>query len=192
MKNVILGLSILGAISLTGCANSNVVPNPVGTDCCANVQKLNLEDAPVFENRITTISTRQSVTTVNETEVYVVPSMVIDSKVLFAFNKSALTPEGKRLIAMLAGSVSKDLKKPIQLVGSTDFFGSDAYNSKLAQKRAVVVRDEFVKNGIPANMFSLTTDLNQKDQAVVDSCKGSLKDCVAPDRNTSMLIKLDM
>ena len=183
MKKIILSLSILGALALTGCA-SKVVEK---TGCCANVEQVEIVDGPYIENRITIFDMRPK-----PPEVHVVPSMVIDAKVLFAFNKSVLTPEGKKLIAILADSTSRNLDKPIQLVGSTDFFGTDAYNSKLAQKRAIVVRDEFIKNGIPANMMSLRTHLNPKDQEVIDECKGSLKDCVAPDRNTSMLIKLDM
>lgn len=183
MKKVILSLSVLTVIALSGCASQNVV----STDCCSNIKKLHIEDAPSFDNRLVTVDVRPK-----EPEVHVIPSMTIDSKVLFAFNKAILTQEGKKIIASLADITSRNMEKPIQLVGSTDFFGTDKYNAKLAEKRAIVVRNEFIKNGVPANKIAIKIYLGQKEQEVIDNCKGDVKDCVAPDRNTSMLIKLDM
>lgn len=184
MKKVILSLSVLATLGLVGCANQNVVPND---DCCSHVKKIHIPDGPHFENRITTFDVRPKAP-----EIRVVPSMTIDAKVLFAFDKAILTPEGKRLIASLADSASRNADKSIQLVGSTDFFGTDKYNEKLAEKRAIVVRNEFIKNGVPASKIIIKIYLGQKEQEVIDNCKGDLKECVAPDRNTSMLIRLDM
>lgn len=183
MKKIILSLSVLTVMGLSGCAS----PTIVNEDCCSNAKKLNIDEAPSFDNRTVTVDVRHE-----ETEVHVVPSMTIDAKVLFAFDKAVLTPEGKKIIAQVAGVASKNMVKPIQLVGSTDFFGTDKYNEKLAEKRALVVRTEFIKNGVPADKIAIKIYLGQKEQEVVDNCTGNLKDCVAPDRNTSMLIKLDM
>lgn len=184
MKKIVLSLSMLAVLGMTGCANQNVVPND---DCCANTPKLHLAEPPQFENRITTFDVRPK-----EPEVHVVPSMTIDAKVLFAFDKANLTPQGKNLIAQIADTASRNADKSILLVGSTDFFGTDKYNEKLAEKRAIVVRNEFIKNGVPASKILIKIYLGQKDQEIVDNCHGDLKECVAPDRNTSMLIKLDM
>lgn len=184
MKKVILSLSILSVLGLVGCANQNVVKND---DCCSHNKKLNIADAPYFENRTTTFDVRPKAP-----EVHVIPSMTIDAKVLFEFDKSTLTVDGKKLIASLADSASRNMDKSIQLVGSTDFFGTDKYNEKLAEKRAIVVRNEFIKNGVPASKILIKIYLGQKEQEVIDNCKSDLKECVAPDRNTSMLIRLDM
>lgn len=188
MKKVILGLSFIAVLNLYGCASNNAInANTVSSDCCANVEKLNIAEAPSFDNRILTLDVRAK-----DPEVQVVPSMTIDAKILFEFDKSVLTLKGKRLIATLSDVSSRELNKPIQLVGSTDFFGTDKHNEKLAEKRAIVVRNEFIKNGIPGDKILIKIYLGQREQEIVDNCKVDLKECVAPDRNTSMLIKLDM
>lgn len=185
MKNVVLSLSVITLIGLTGCANtSNVVVND---DCCSHVQKLNIAEAPSFDNRIVTFDVRPK-----EPEIRVVPSMTINAQVLFEFDKAVLTPAGKKVIASVADHAARDMQKSVQLVGSTDFFGTDKHNELLAEKRAIVVRNEFIKNGVPANKIAIKIYLGQKDQDVVDNCKSNLKDCVASDRNTTMLIKLDI
>lgn len=184
MKKTILVLSVLAVMGLSGCANQNVVAND---DCCSKQEKLNLDPTPYFENRIVDFNVREKAS-----EVYVVPSMTIDARVLFAFDKSNLTVEGKKMISSVAVLASKNMEKSILLVGSTDFFGTDKYNEVLAEKRAIVVRNEFVKNGVPPEKIIIRIYLGQKEQEIVDSCKGDLKECVALDRNTSMLIKLDM
>lgn len=184
MKKIVLSLSVLAVLGLSGCASQNVVEND---DCCANTPKLNLPEPVKFENRFTSIDVRDKVP-----EVHVVPSMTIDAKVLFEFDKANLTAAGKKLIASIADSASRNNQKSIELVGSTDFFGTDKYNEKLAEKRAIVVRNEFIKNGVPASKIAIKIYLGKKEQEVVDNCTGDLKECVAPDRNTTMLIKLDM
>jgi outer membrane protein OmpA-like peptidoglycan-associated protein len=186
MKKTMLSVSLLSILALAGCSNttSNVVKSD---DCCSNVQKLSIPDSPTINNRLTTFDVRPK-----EPEVVVIPSMSIDAKVLFAFDKSVLTPEGKKIISQVADLASRNMEKSIELTGSTDFFGTEKHNEKLAEKRAVVVRNEFIKNGVPANKIAIKIYLGQKEQEVVDSCKGDLKECVAPDRNTSMLIKLDL
>lgn len=186
MKKTVLSLSLLSMIVLAGCANTNT--NVVNSDdCCSNVQKLNIPDLPTITNRVTSFDVRPQ-----EPEITVVPSMSIDAKVLFAFDKSVLTPEGKKIISQVADLASRNMEKSIELTGSTDFFGTEKYNEKLAEKRAVVVRNEFIKNGVPANKIAIKIYLGQKEQEIIDNCKGDVKECVAPDRNTSMLIKLDM
>lgn len=192
MKKVILSLSVLAVLGLSGCASTT--PNVVSTDCCSNATKLNLAESPTFDNRFVTVDVRQTdeELAAAAAAAHFIPSMTIDAKILFAFDKAVLTSEGKHIIATLADMTPRDMDKPIQLVGSTDFFGSDIHNEKLAENRAIVVRNEFIKNGVPANKIAIKIYLGQKEQEVIDNCKGDLKECVAPDRNTSMLIKLDM
>ena len=62
-------------------------------------------------------------------------------------------------------------------------------------KNILDIDNDFVswqKIEIIANKIAIKIYLGQKEQEVIDSCKGDLKECVAPDRNTSMLIKLDL
>jgi len=185
MKKTVLSLSLLSILTLAGCANTN--NNVINDNCCSNVQKLSIPDLPNINNRLVSYDVRPK-----EPEVVVIPSMSINAKVLFAFDKSVLTPEGKKIISQVADLASRNMEKSIELTGSTDFFGTEKYNEKLAEKRAVVVRNEFIKNGVPANKIAIKIYLGQKEQEIVDNCKVDLKECVAPDRNTSMLIKLDL
>lgn len=186
MKKLVLNLSLLGMLVLTGCASQNVVVN----NCCSNSPPLHLPQMSEFKNRIASFDVR--VDKPQSEELHVVPSMTIDSKVLFAFDKSTLSSQGKKMIAQISTVASKNINKPILLVGSTDFFGTAKYNEKLAEKRAIVVSNEFIKNGIPSDKIRIQIHLGQKEQQIIDNCHINLKECVAPDRNTSMLIKLDI
>ena len=63
------------------------------------------------------------------------------------------------------------MEKSIELTGS-DFLELKKYNEKkLAEKRAVVVRNEFIKNGVSTNKITIKIYLRQKEQKIIDNCK---------------------
>lgn len=68
----------------------------------------------------------------------------------FDFDKSKLRPDA---VAILNEAVTVLKKYPdlrVEVAGHTDSIGSDAYNMKLSMRRATVVYDFLVKNGIDA------------------------------------------
>ena len=76
----------------------------------------------------------------------------------FEFDKAELRPEDRELLSRIAGILmtSTDTTMSLSVNGHTDDVGSDAYNQKLSERRAEVVRDYLVKAGLPAAALSVT------------------------------------
>jgi OmpA-OmpF porin, OOP family len=70
--------------------------------------------------------------------------------VFFDFDKAAITPEADRTIRQAAGAAKMGGVTRLNLTGHTDMAGSDKYNMALSLKRANVVKDALVQQGIPA------------------------------------------
>ncbi len=66
----------------------------------------------------------------------------------FDFDKSALKPEGKRMVDTAVKAMRDDPNMRVSVEGHTDSVGSDAYNQRLSERRANTVRDYMVAQGI--------------------------------------------
>ncbi|MDE2228901.1 MAG: outer membrane beta-barrel protein [Alphaproteobacteria bacterium] len=71
--------------------------------------------------------------------------------VFFNLNSAALTPEGHQVVAQAASAFQQNGKAEIKLTGYTDTAGSPRHNLALSRVRAVAVRDELVRLGVPAS-----------------------------------------
>ncbi len=79
----------------------------------------------------------------------------IQVTVYFDYDKSNLTPEASSLIRE-AVARSRDFDVDgVRVVGNTDTSGSSAYNQALSERRARVVRDALIAQGIGASMISI-------------------------------------
>jgi outer membrane protein OmpA-like peptidoglycan-associated protein len=74
--------------------------------------------------------------------------------VFFDFNKSTLTPEAKRIIASAAAEYKRAGFAKIAITGHTDTVGSDSYNKKLSDRRAMAVEAELSKLGVETGHIS--------------------------------------
>jgi OmpA-OmpF porin, OOP family len=72
----------------------------------------------------------------------------------FDFNKSTLKPEGKRKVDEAVKMMKENPSLNVSVEGHTDSVGSDAYNQKLSERRAQVVSDYLVAEGISASRIS--------------------------------------
>jgi len=71
----------------------------------------------------------------------------------FAFDKSTLTPEGRRKVAGAAKVLKDNPSVNVTVDGYTDSVGSDAYNMRLGERRAHTVERALVDEGIsPSRM----------------------------------------
>ena len=71
--------------------------------------------------------------------------------VYFDYDKANLTPEAAELVREAAArAVANDIET-VRVEGHTDRSGSTAYNQALSQRRANVVRDALIANGVPAD-----------------------------------------
>ncbi len=69
--------------------------------------------------------------------------------VFFDFDKSLVTPEGNSIVdAVVTELQGRDDVEAVSIIGHTDTAGSNAYNQRLAMKRAQAVMDALVARGI--------------------------------------------
>jgi OOP family OmpA-OmpF porin len=81
-------------------------------------------------------------------------AVVIQADSLFDFDKSVLRPDARKSIDdALAKVRGVDLEMVIA-TGHTDSVGSDAYNQKLSERRAMAVKEYLVSKGIPASKIT--------------------------------------
>ncbi|MGE8187626.1 OmpA family protein [Pseudomonas sp. NPDC086278] len=87
--------------------------------------------------------------------------------VLFAFNKSDLTPAARsQLDALMAKLQNADVVS-IKVVGHTDSVGSDAYNQALSERRASSVAAYLLSQGLAPN--KLTSEGKGESEPVADN-----------------------
>jgi OmpA family len=85
------------------------------------------------------------------------PAMVITAPsfmVFFDFDKSTLTPAAIDTIAKAAAAYRAKGGAQIKASGHTDRAGTDAYNMALSLRRANVVKDALVQQGVPAGAIN--------------------------------------
>ena len=79
----------------------------------------------------------------------------IDLTVYFGYDRSNLTDAAQTLIeARAAEAVEYDISS-VTVQGNTDTSGSSAYNQRLSQRRAEVVRDALVAEGIDSSLINI-------------------------------------
>jgi OOP family OmpA-OmpF porin len=87
--------------------------------------------------------------------------------VLFAFNKSDLTPAARgQLDALMSKLQSADVVS-VKVIGHTDSVGSDAYNQALSERRASSVAAYLLSQGLAPN--KLTSEGKGESQPVADN-----------------------
>jgi len=80
------------------------------------------------------------------------PSRFAD--VLFDFDKSALTAEGKKACQSVAEYMKKNPKAKVLIEGHCDERGAAEYNLALGERRAVAVKNYLVSLGVPKGAIS--------------------------------------
>jgi outer membrane protein OmpA-like peptidoglycan-associated protein len=68
--------------------------------------------------------------------------------IFFGFAKTNLTTEGRRVLADAVRAGKQEGYDQVTITGNTDTVGSEPYNFELSVRRAQVVRDEMVGQGV--------------------------------------------
>jgi outer membrane protein OmpA-like peptidoglycan-associated protein len=86
------------------------------------------------------------------------PTLSFDSNVNFAFDSAELTGDAKKELAkIIAVLKDPDVKDADVIVsGHTDAKGSEAYNQKLSERRALSVKQYLAQNGIDNKRMTAT------------------------------------
>jgi len=75
----------------------------------------------------------------------------LQGEILFDFDKSNLRPAAESTLAQVAKMIGSYPRAQVLIEGYTDSKGSDSYNAKLSDRRAVSVKNWFAKHGVAAN-----------------------------------------
>jgi len=70
------------------------------------------------------------------------------SSVLFDFDKTAIKPDGAKILDRLIVFLKENSDKKVDLEGHTDSVGTDQYNQKLSERRAASVKDYLTQRGV--------------------------------------------
>lgn len=116
-------------------------------------------------------------------------TVTISAEKLFGFDKATLRNEGK---AELDAAATKIKANPdvrlVMVTGHTDRIGSEAYNQKLSERRANVVRDYLIAQGVESNRLEAVGKGESEPVAV---CEGNKKtkqliECLQPNRRVEI------
>lgn len=84
---------------------------------------------------------------------------IVIGAIHFAFNKSDITDEGKKILDQIAETLTNpsNANRTITVTGNTDGIGSERYNEKLGQDRADQAKAYLVSKGVAASRIEART-----------------------------------
>ena len=114
----------------------------------------------------------------------------LDAGILFPFDSSVLSDEGKEAVSTIIKSSEKFEEPEFEVYGYTDRMGSDAYNAKLSQNRAESVSAEFANQGITTKVAQGKGEANPVtgDKCANIKSRKPLIDCLAADRRVEVVV----
>lgn len=120
-----------------------------GTDWAIEMDEL--------ENHTVTVGLRWDLHPASAPPVVIQPQVREPAKqyiVFFGFNKSNLTSEAQAVVAEAATAAKQMGTATILVTGHTDTVGGNAYNNRLSQRRADVVRSELERLGVSSKIIT--------------------------------------
>lgn len=79
---------------------------------------------------------------------------IILDHILFDFDKTAIKPDGAKILDRLVEFLNQNADKRVDLDGHTDSIGTEKYNQGLSERRAASVQSYLVKKGIASNRIT--------------------------------------
>lgn len=106
---------------------------------------------------------------------------------LFAFNSDKVKIPQPKLVEIADALKESDSPKNIVIVGYTDNLGSDEYNKKLSERRAIAVKNYIASNGVDADRLKIEGK-GEADPVVTctNKKKAELIECLAPNRRVEI------
>lgn len=145
-----------------------------------------------------------SVAVVEQAPQYVDETVSLSAKTLFGFDKDVLRAEAQDNLKVLAQRLGQTNVQSVRVEGHTDFMGSEKYNQTLSERRANVVANYLVSNGVPASKTS-AVGLGESQAQMTQVCEAevaklgakaskakkreALIACIEPDRRVDVKIR---
>lgn len=109
----------------------------------------------------------------------------VKTAVYFNFDSSDIREEDKVALNKLINMKTEEF----EVIGYTDYLGSDEYNNKLSMKRAEVVKSYLVSMGVPASKIKTKwVGENASDPSTCEvKNKKAKKDCLLKDRKAIVI-----
>ena len=135
---------------------------------------------------------------------YAEETVSLSAKTLFGFDKDILRPEAKESLNALAQRLSNSNVESVRVEGHTDFMGSEQYNQALSERRANVVANYLVNQGVASNKIS-AVGLGESQAQMTSTCEAEVANlgkkvskakrraaliaCIEPDRRVDVKIR---
>ena len=135
---------------------------------------------------------------------YAEETVSLSAKTLFGFDKDILRPEAKESLNALAQRLSNSNVESVRVEGHTDFMGSEQYNQALSERRANVVANYLVNQGVASNKIS-AVGLGESQALMTSTCEAEVANlgkkvskakrraaliaCIEPDRRVDVKIR---
>lgn len=128
----------------------------------------------------------------------------LQSNFLFGFDRDTLRPQAIQTLNNLAARLNNTDVESARVEGHTDFMGKDQYNQALSERRANVVANYLVSQGVPASKISAVgygesqARMTAQCQAEVAKLgkkvsaakkRSTLIACIEPDRRVDVRIR---
>ena len=144
------------------------------------------------------------VAVVEQAPQYVDETVSLSAKTLFGFDKDVLRAEAQDNLKVLAQRLGQTNVQSVRVEGHTDFMGSEKYNQALSERRANVVANYLVSNGVPGSKTS-AVGLGESQAQMTQVCEAevaklgakaskakkreALIACIEPDRRVDVKIR---
>lgn len=116
-------------------------------------------------------------------------TITVEAEKLFSFDKANLTNDGKAALDDAAAKIKANPEfKAVIVTGHTDRLGSDEYNQKLSERRANIVKDYLVGQGVDQSVIQA---IGKGESEPVVECAGNSKTqklitCLQPNRRVTI------
>jgi len=115
---------------------------------------------------------------------------------LFAFNHAeldAILPSGRELLSRMIHELKDEHVSSILISGYADRLGSQEYNQRLSEQRALAIRDYFIANGIaPGVVRTVGHGANEPIVECDALPRTALIRCLAPNRRVMFAVTLSL
>jgi OOP family OmpA-OmpF porin len=116
--------------------------------------------------------------------------MSISTDALFAFDKSTLNADGKKMLDDVARQLKSSAMDHVHVIGNADRLGSDEYNMALSVRRADAVRDYLVAQGVATHLIDSKGVGESAPVTASGECVGpqsaKVIACLQPDRRVDV------